>query len=250
MAIDDDSEVKPDVRVVKPLRRGAAGASATASTAAAASTSTAAAAGRRPLAAKRTNTSTSTTTNARGAMAKAAAAAKATPAAVRVARKRREDAEARHRAAAAELKRAAAAQQDELEVEEQRQVKKLRTSEPEYMRAQREGDVDDEGEQAEDELEEEHDAEGPRMSKWETEVEARPKDHGWEDLDEGDEEDPLMVSAYVVEVYDYLRELEVRRRCRPSSSNPSRAPTLTPYLSLARSSRPCPSPTTCRRRTR
>ncbi|GAA5900356.1 hypothetical protein JCM8208_005337 [Rhodotorula glutinis] len=213
MAIDNDTEVKPDVRVVKPLRRGAAGAKG------AASTSTAAAV-RRPLAAKRTNTSTSAT-NGRGAMAKAAAAAKATPAAVRVARKRREDAEARHRAAAAELeaalhqeevelKRAAAAQQDELEVEENRQVKKLRTSEPEYLRAQRDGDVDDdEGEQAEDELEDDDDEEGPRMSKWETEVEARPKDYGWEDLDEGDEEDPLMVSAYVVEVYDYLRELEL-----------------------------------------
>ncbi|GAA5848908.1 hypothetical protein JCM9279_004662 [Rhodotorula babjevae] len=224
MAIDDDSEAKPDVRVVKPLRRGAAGASA-ATIKAAASTSTAAAA-RRPLAAKRTNTSTSATTNARGAMAKAAAAAKATPAAVRVARKRREDAEARHRAAAAELeaalhleevelKRAAAAQQDELEVEEQRQVKKLRTSEPEYLRAQRDGDVDDEGEQAEDELDEEDDEEGPRMSKWETEVEARPKDYGWEDLDEGDEEDPLMVSAYVVEVYDYLRELELTTMPEP-----------------------------------
>ena len=31
----------------------------------------------------------------------------------------------------------------------------------------------------------------------------------WEDLDEGDAEDPLMVSEYVVEIYDYLRELEV-----------------------------------------
>ncbi|KAK4702359.1 G2/mitotic-specific cyclin 2, partial [Phenoliferia sp. Uapishka_3] len=35
------------------------------------------------------------------------------------------------------------------------------------------------------------------------------KDAGWEDLDEGDEDDPLMVSTYVVEVYDYLRELEL-----------------------------------------
>ncbi|KPV72680.1 uncharacterized protein RHOBADRAFT_39282 [Rhodotorula graminis WP1] len=53
------------------------------------------------------------------------------------------------------------------------------------------------------------------MSKWETEVEARPKDEGWEDLDEGDEEDPLMVSAYVVEVYDYLRELELTTMPEP-----------------------------------
>ncbi|BGP51020.1 G2/mitotic-specific cyclin [Rhodotorula kratochvilovae] len=213
MAIDDEADVKPATRIVKPLRRGAASAAATTSKAASTSTS-AAAAGRRPLAAKRANVAAST--SARGAAGKAAAV-KATPAAVRVARRRREEAEARHRAAAeeleaamqfeeAELKRAAAAAQDELEVEEKRQVKKQRTSEPEYLRAQL-GDEDDEGE--EDELDDEDAEAGPRMAKWETEVEARPKDYGWEDLDEGDEEDPLMVSAYVVEVYDYLRELEL-----------------------------------------
>ena len=38
------------------------------------------------------------------------------------------------------------------------------------------------------------------------------KDEGWEDLDAGDEDDPLMVSEYVNEVYDYLLELEVRLR--------------------------------------
>jgi hypothetical protein len=32
----------------------------------------------------------------------------------------------------------------------------------------------------------------------------------WDDLDAGDEEDPLMVTEYVHEVYDYLREVEVR----------------------------------------
>ena len=36
------------------------------------------------------------------------------------------------------------------------------------------------------------------------------KDAGWEDLDIGDEDDPLMVSEYVNEVYDYLRVIEVR----------------------------------------
>ncbi|GAA6052176.1 hypothetical protein JCM3770_001257 [Rhodotorula araucariae] len=208
MAIDDDAEAKTATRVVRPLRRGAA---SVAMAREAASTSTSAA-GRRPLAAKRANVGT--TTSARGGAGKAAAV-KATPAAVRIARRRREEAEARHRVAAeeleaavrleeAELKRAAAAAQDELEVEEKRQVKKLRTSEPEYLRAQLD---DEDGE--EDELDDEDTEAGPRMSKWETEVEARPKDHGWEDLDEGDEEDPLMVSTYVVEVYEYLRELEL-----------------------------------------
>ena len=36
------------------------------------------------------------------------------------------------------------------------------------------------------------------------------KDAGWEDLDIGDEEDPLMVAEYVVEIHDYMKELEVR----------------------------------------
>ncbi|WAR61243.1 hypothetical protein PtB15_13B496 [Puccinia triticina] len=32
----------------------------------------------------------------------------------------------------------------------------------------------------------------------------------WEDLDEGDEEDPLMVKEYVVEIYHYMKELEMQ----------------------------------------
>lgn len=35
------------------------------------------------------------------------------------------------------------------------------------------------------------------------------KDAGWQDLDEGDEDDPMMVTEYVEEVYEYLKELEV-----------------------------------------
>jgi len=35
------------------------------------------------------------------------------------------------------------------------------------------------------------------------------KDAGWEDLDIGDEEDPLMVSEYVKEIHAYMKELEV-----------------------------------------
>lgn len=37
-----------------------------------------------------------------------------------------------------------------------------------------------------------------------------PKDAGWEDLDVGDEEDPLMVTEYVNEIYDYLRQVELQ----------------------------------------
>lgn len=35
------------------------------------------------------------------------------------------------------------------------------------------------------------------------------KDAGWQDLDDGDEDDPMMVTEYVEEVYEYLKELEV-----------------------------------------
>lgn len=35
------------------------------------------------------------------------------------------------------------------------------------------------------------------------------KDAGWEDLDIGDEDDPLMVTEYVVEIHEYMKELEV-----------------------------------------
>lgn len=45
------------------------------------------------------------------------------------------------------------------------------------------------------------------------------KDEGWVDLDYGDEEDPLMVSSYVVEVYEYMRELEVSLSFAPLRSD-------------------------------
>lgn len=38
----------------------------------------------------------------------------------------------------------------------------------------------------------------------------------WEDLDEGDEEDPLMVREYVTEIYHYMRELEAGPSPHPS----------------------------------
>ncbi|KAG8834458.1 hypothetical protein FRC17_008680 [Serendipita sp. 399] len=39
---------------------------------------------------------------------------------------------------------------------------------------------------------------------------AKPEDEAWEDLDKEDEGDPLMVSEYVVEIFDYLKALEVK----------------------------------------
>lgn len=40
----------------------------------------------------------------------------------------------------------------------------------------------------------------------------RPKDFGWTDLDEEDVGDPIMASEYVVDVFQYMMELEVRCR--------------------------------------
>ncbi|BGP57727.1 hypothetical protein JCM8202_002380 [Rhodotorula sphaerocarpa] len=200
MAIDDEATTsRATGRQVKSLRKGAAGVSKVGA-------STSAAPVRRPLAAKRDSVNGVVTHDT---LAAGARQSKATPEAVQIARRRVEQAEARHRAAleeleaakrleADELKRAAL---DDLDQEAGRRVKRQKTSEPEPFLLKDE--LDEEDEEAENELE------GPRMSKWETEVEGRAKDEGWEDLDEGDEEDPLMVSTYVVEVYEYLRELEL-----------------------------------------
>jgi G2/mitotic-specific cyclin 1/2 len=195
MAIDED--VKPAARQVRGLRKPTAGIKASTSTAAVA-------ASRRPLAAKRANVPAFSTSRTAAA---AAAKAKTTPPAVRAARLRREEAEAKHRAALAELESARRVEEAELkrarEIEELeledggRRTKRQKTSEPEQLEYV---DEDDEDEGAAD-------YEQARVSKWETEVEEKPK---WVDLDAGDEEDPLMVSTYVVEIYEYLRELEVR----------------------------------------
>jgi hypothetical protein len=62
---------------------------------------------------------------------------------------------------------------------------------------------------------EEEDVEKPSKKRQRTEVveEELAKDAGWQDLDAGDEEDPLMVTEYVLEVYEYLREVEVGFLC-------------------------------------
>jgi len=46
----------------------------------------------------------------------------------------------------------------------------------------------------------------PEAPRKKQKVEQKPD---WEDLDEADTNDPLMVSEYVVEIFDYMRELEV-----------------------------------------
>ena len=41
------------------------------------------------------------------------------------------------------------------------------------------------------------------------EDEAHPDGDQWQDLDAEDASDPLMVSEYVVEIFDYFKEVEV-----------------------------------------
>jgi G2/mitotic-specific cyclin 1/2 len=48
------------------------------------------------------------------------------------------------------------------------------------------------------------------------EVEADPETSSWDDLDADDVDDPLMVSEYVVDIFKYLRQVEVR--CQPSTA--------------------------------
>lgn len=81
--------------------------------------------------------------------------------------------------------------------EDAARVKRMRTSEPDFDGAPLPDD--DEALQADD------DADVLPLVPYQP-----AKDEGWEDLDAGDEDDPLMVSEYVNEVYDYLLQLEVR----------------------------------------
>ena len=45
------------------------------------------------------------------------------------------------------------------------------------------------------------------------EIEADPENSPWDDLDADDVDDPLMVSEYVVDIFKYLRQVEVRYHC-------------------------------------
>ncbi|SCV69562.1 BQ2448_2582 [Microbotryum intermedium] len=186
MAIDEPAATAAPVRQIRPMRKVSVGGKVHAEAPAAAT--------RRPaLAPKRANGSAASTTTV--AHRSATVATTATSAATLRARQRREQAELAAKAAADELE---LARQEEAEA--QHRSKKLRTSEPEYH------DYDD------DEDDDDADAYGEAVDVVEMGAglgHVPAKDEGWEDLDEGDEEDPLMVSAYVVEVYDYLKELEL-----------------------------------------
>ncbi|KAK4057503.1 G2/mitotic-specific cyclin [Microbotryomycetes sp. JL221] len=208
MAVDDDLHVTvaavPVARPVRNLKRTSTAVVSTSTATATAnkdglkaeSSKAAVTQTRRaPLATKSTNAnsrgSTAATTIVQGdKVSKATLAMRA--------RRRREEAEQKQREAELELE---IARREEEELVGSHRNKKARTSEPERY------DQDDLKNNAawfEAEVEETKDA-----------LARRPKDYGWEDLDEGDEEDPMMVSAYVVEVYEYLRELELKTLPNP-----------------------------------
>lgn len=96
---------------------------------------------------------------------------------------------------------------DETEVEANRIFKKRRTSseDPEPHEKQVEEDIDAEDQPhgfAERELQK-------HLHDLECEVEADPNGTEWEDLDAEDADDPMMVSEYVNEIFDYLKVVEV-----------------------------------------
>ncbi|TDL24632.1 A/B/D/E cyclin [Rickenella mellea] len=45
---------------------------------------------------------------------------------------------------------------------------------------------------------------------------AADNDEGWDDLDREDDDDPLMVSEYVVEIFNYLKEVELKTMPNPN----------------------------------
>ncbi|KAF2648368.1 A/B/D/E cyclin [Lophiostoma macrostomum CBS 122681] len=52
-------------------------------------------------------------------------------------------------------------------------------------------------------------------TKSQIELEREPITENWNDLDKEDFDDPLMVSEYVVEIFDYLKELEIATMANP-----------------------------------
>ncbi len=100
-------------------------------------------------------------------------------------------------------------ERDDMEVEANRVFKKRRTSSdaPEGQKEDVKEDHAEAGDQigdiAERELQKHLQVIGH-------EVEADPNGPDWEDLDAEDADDPMMVSEYVTEIFDYLKVVEVR----------------------------------------
>lgn len=108
----------------------------------------------------------------------------------------------------------ATAQQAAEDLEADRVFKKRRTSSeaPEDPEAIAEARLRAEEEEAAAKIAAELDA-------YAEEPEADPEDSPWDDLDADDNDDPLMVSEYVGEIFKYLKQIEVSLGYLPSSRN-------------------------------
>jgi hypothetical protein len=115
-------------------------------------------------------------------------------------------------------------ERDEVEAESNRVFKKRRTSSdaPEQPdeEAKEEVEVEDQVRDiAERELQK-------HLHDIEHELEADPNGAEWEDLDAEDADDPMMVSEYVNEIFEYLKVVEVRVLIHPWSLSPNGVPAL------------------------
>lgn len=99
-------------------------------------------------------------------------------------------------------------ERDEVEVEANRVFKKRRTSSeaPEDQKEDGKEHVEA-GDQVRDIAEKELQKHLQDIGR---EVEADPNGPDWEDLDAEDADDPMMISEYVTEIFDYLKVVEVR----------------------------------------
>ena len=99
---------------------------------------------------------------------------------------------------------AAGPRQDAEDAEERRVFKKRRTS----------SEAPEDPEESEEALARRHEEEvaariAAELEAYAEEPEADPEDSLWDDLDADDNDDPLMVSEYVVDIFNYLKQVEV-----------------------------------------
>lgn len=193
--VDENAMVIDEPRPIRAIKRSARAPAAAVEVATVSSTTTATTTrgGRVPLASRTTNRSltTSAAVSRLGATKKATATATKVVSDVTLARQKRLAA-ARLAAELAEAELEAALKEEE----EAHAAKRPKTTSDDVAEV-------DEGDEEIEEME-------SKVRRKDALVNGLGmKDEGWIDLDDGDEDDPLMVSSYVVEVYEYMRELEV-----------------------------------------
>lgn len=106
---------------------------------------------------------------------------------------------------------AAGSRQDAEDAEERRVFKKRRTS----------SEAPEDPEESEEVLARRHEEEvaariAAELEAYAEEPEADPEDSLWDDLDADDNDDPLMVSEYVVDIFNYLKQVELTTMPNPN----------------------------------